>query len=69
MFKYDSTYGRFKGNVEIKNGMLLINGKEINVFTKKDPEEIPWNQVGVRIVVESSGAFTSTEKSSGHLKG
>lgn len=69
MFKYDSTYGRFKGNVEVKNGVLIINGKEINVFAKKNPEEIPWNQVGVKIVVESSGAFTTAEKSSAHLKG
>ena len=69
MFKYDSTYGRFKGNVDVENGKLLINGKEINVFTKKNPEEIPWGQVGVKIVVESSGAFTSAEKSSAHLKG
>ncbi|GES82994.1 glyceraldehyde-3-phosphate dehydrogenase [Rhizophagus clarus] len=69
LFKYDSTYGRFKGDVAVKNGILLIYGKEINVFTKKNPEEIPWNQVGVKVVVESSGAFTSTEKSSGHIKG
>ncbi|RIA86351.1 glyceraldehyde-3-phosphate dehydrogenase [Glomus cerebriforme] len=69
LFKYDSTYGRFKGNVEVENGKLLINGREIKVFTKKNPEEIPWSQVGVKIVVESSGAFTSAEKSSAHLKG
>ena len=69
MFKYDSTYGQFKGNVEVRNGKLLINGREINVFAKKNPEEIPWSQAGVEIVVESSGAFTSEEKSSAHLKG
>jgi glyceraldehyde 3-phosphate dehydrogenase len=69
LFKYDSTYGRFKGNVEVKNGKLLINGREINVFAKKNPEEIPWGQAEVKIVVESSGAFTSTEESSAHLKG
>ena len=68
MFKYDSTYGQFKGSVEAKDGKLLINGREINVFAKKNPEEIPWSQVGVKVVVESSGAFTSTEKSSAHLK-
>ena len=69
MFKYDTTYGQFKGNVDVKNGKLLINGKEISVFTKKSPEEIAWGQAGVKVVVESSGAFTSTEKSSAHLKG
>ena len=53
----------------MEDGKLLINGREINVFTKKNPEEIPWGQVGVKIVVESSGAFTSEEKSSAHLKG
>jgi len=69
LLKYDSTYGRFKGDIEVKDGKLLINGREINVFAKKNPEEIPWGQVGVKIVVESSGAFTSEEKSSAHLKG
>ncbi|CAI2183514.1 1849_t:CDS:10 [Funneliformis geosporum] len=69
LFKYDSTYGRFKGDVEVKSGKLFINESEVCVFTKKNPEEIPWGEVGVKIVVESSGAFTSTEKSSAHLKG
>jgi len=69
LLKYDSIYGRFKGNLEAKNGKLFINAREISVFTTKNPEEIPWGQVGVKIVVEASGAFTSIEKSSGHLKG
>jgi glyceraldehyde 3-phosphate dehydrogenase len=47
----------------------IVNGRKINVFAKENPEEMPWGQVGVMIVVESSGAFTSTEKPSAHLKG
>lgn len=69
MFKYDSTHGRFKGEVGTKNGMLVVNGKEIHVFQERDPKAIPWGQAGADYVVESTGVFTTTEKASSHLSG
>lgn len=69
MFKFDSTHGRFKGEVGTKNGMLIINGKEIQVFQEKDPKAIRWSKAGVRYVVESTGVFTTIQKASAHLIG
>lgn len=69
MFKYDSTHGRFKGEVSTKNGMLVVNGKEIHVFQERDPKAIPWAKAGAEYVVESTGVFTTTEKASAHLNG
>lgn len=69
MFKYDSTHGRFKGEVATKNGMLVVNGKEIHVFQERDPNAIPWAKSGAMYVVESTGVFTTTEKASAHLNG
>jgi len=69
MFKYDSTHGRFKGEVGTKNGMLVVNGKEIHVFQERDPKAIPWGKAGAEYVVESTGVFTTTEKASYHLEG
>lgn len=69
MFKYDSTHGRFKGEVGTKNGMLVVNGKEIHVFQERDPAAIPWAKSGADYVVESTGVFTTIEKASSHLNG
>ncbi|KAG8767869.1 hypothetical protein FRC20_005598, partial [Serendipita sp. 405] len=69
MFKYDSTHGRFKGSVEVKDGKLVIEGKAVTVFAERDPSVIPWGSVGVDYVVESTGVFTTVEKASAHLKG
>ncbi|KAL0579210.1 hypothetical protein V5O48_002772 [Marasmius crinis-equi] len=69
MFKYDSVHGRFKGDVEAKDGKLYINGKAITVFGERDPAAIPWGSVGAGYIVESTGVFTTTEKASAHLKG
>jgi len=69
MFKYDSTHGRFKGTVETKDGKLVINGHEVAVYEKKNPEEIPWGQHGADYVVESTGIFLTIDKASAHLKG
>lgn len=68
-FKYDSTHGVFKGDVSVKGGNLVINGKEIQVFQERDPANIPWGKAGAHYVVESTGVFTTKEKASAHLKG
>ncbi|EST05997.1 Glyceraldehyde 3-phosphate dehydrogenase, catalytic domain protein [Kalmanozyma brasiliensis GHG001] len=69
MLKYDSTHGTFKGDVSTKNGKLIVNGKEIQVFAEKDPSNIPWGQAGAHYVVESTGVFTTIDKASAHIKG
>lgn len=69
MFKYDSTHGMFKGEVEAKGGKLYINGNAISVHAQRDPSQIPWGTDGAEYVVESTGVFTTVEKASAHLKG
>lgn len=70
LMKYDSAYGR--SNLDIKadkeKGMLIINGKEVKYLSEKDPLNLPWGTLGVDIVLESTGLFTSYEKSSAHIK-
>lgn len=69
MLKYDSVHGRFKGDVSVADGKLVVNGKPITVFAERDPANIPWGQNGAFYVVESTGVFTTIEKASAHLKG
>lgn len=69
MFKYDSTHGKFNGTVDSKDGKLIVNGKEISVFSERDPKSIPWGKAGAEYVVESTGVFTTIEKASAHLEG
>ena len=69
MTKYDTVHGHFKGEIEAKDGKLIVNGKEIAVFACKDPAEIAWSSCGAEYIVESTGVFTTTEKASAHLKG
>jgi len=67
MFKYDSVHGRFKGEVKVENGKLVINGNAISVFALKDPSQIPWGQCGADYVVESTGVFTTMERAQAHI--
>jgi glyceraldehyde 3-phosphate dehydrogenase len=69
MIKYDSTHGRFKGCVCVKDGKLMVNNKEIAFCTAKNPAEIPWGKFGADYVVESTGVFTDAEKAGAHLAG
>lgn len=69
MFQYDSTHGQYKGDVSIKEGKLIVDGKAITVFSCRDPSEIGWGSAGADYVVESTGVFTVKEKASAHLKG
>jgi len=68
MFKYDSTHGKFKGEVTHKDNKLIVNGHETVVYTEKDPSKIPWGTHGVEYVVESTGVFTTIDKCQPHLQ-
>jgi len=69
MFKYDSTHGKFKGEISADGGKLVINGQKISVYGERDPNAIPWGKDGAEYIVESTGVFTTTEKASAHLTG
>ncbi|MDN5332031.1 MAG: hypothetical protein PWP45_1256 [Tepidanaerobacteraceae bacterium] len=69
LLKYDSVFGRFEGEVTAKEDAIVVNGKEIKVFAEKDPANIPWKDLGVDIVVESTGVFTSKDKAIKHIEG
>ena len=68
LFKYDTTQGRFNGTIEQKEEAFLVNGKEIKVFAKPNPEELPWKALGVDVVLECTGFFTSKEKAEAHIR-
>lgn len=68
LLKYDSTHGRFNGTVESRDDGIVVNGKFIPCFAIRNPEELPWGQIGVDYVVESTGLFTTHETASKHLK-
>ena len=67
MLKYDSTHGRFKGTVDVKDGALIVNGKKIRVTAEKNPADLKWGEVGAEYVVESTGLFLSKDKAQGHI--
>ncbi|HNW96064.1 MAG TPA: type I glyceraldehyde-3-phosphate dehydrogenase [Anaerolineaceae bacterium] len=67
LFKYDSNYGAFPGTVEVVDGNLVIDGKTIKVFAEKDPGNLPWKDLGVDIVVESTGIFTNARSENGKV--
>jgi glyceraldehyde 3-phosphate dehydrogenase len=69
MIKYDSVYGQLKGQVEVDGSDLMINGHRIRFFSEKDPAKIPWGQLGVDYVIESSGVFKTVAKAQSHLEG
>uniref|UniRef100_A0A4D5R9Q5 Glyceraldehyde-3-phosphate dehydrogenase n=1 Tax=Scolopendra viridis TaxID=118503 RepID=A0A4D5R9Q5_SCOVI len=69
MFKYDSTHGRYKGDVHEEGGMLVVNGHKIHIFQEMKPTSIPWSKAGAEYVVESTGVFTTIEKASAHFEG
>ena len=68
MLTYDTIHGKYNADIKIEGNDLVINGKTVKVFNCMEPSEIPWGEVGVEYVVESSGVFTTTEKASAHLK-
>jgi len=68
MIKYDTVHGRFNKNIEIKEKKLLINDKLIEVYSEKNPENIPWSKCAADYVIESTGVFCTTQSASAHLK-
>lgn len=68
LFKYDSNYGVYPGTVAVRNGNLVIDGREIRVFREREPGAIPWREVGVELVLESTGLFTDAKRAAAHLE-
>lgn len=68
LLKYDSVFGTLDGKVEARDSSLLVNGKEIKVFAERDLANIPWKDLGVDVVIESTGVFTSKEKAVKHIE-
>jgi glyceraldehyde 3-phosphate dehydrogenase len=68
LFKYDSVHGRFPGTIAAQGENLIINGREVRVTRVLDPEGLPWKELGVDIVLESTGAFRDRASNEGHLK-
>ena len=68
LLKYDSVHGRFKGEVYADGDYLVVNGKRIRVYAEKDPENLPWKDLGIDIVIESTGIFRNKEKMGKHIK-
>ncbi|MCM8901580.1 type I glyceraldehyde-3-phosphate dehydrogenase [Caldicoprobacter algeriensis] len=69
LLKYDSCFGKFNGEVVAKDDSLVVNGKEIKILAEKDPANLPWKDLGVDIVIESTGLFTSRDKAIKHIEG
>lgn len=67
LLKYDSNYGAFHGDVSVDGNALLVNGKKITVFAEKEAKNIPWGSLGVDVVIECTGFYTSAEKAQAHL--
>ena len=69
LLKYDSVHGRFAGKVEVKDGKLFVNDKEIRITAEKDPSTLKWDEVGVDVVAECTGIFTTLETAQAHING
>ena len=69
LFKYDTNYGAYPGNVEATQDGVAIDGRVVKVLAEREPSNLPWGELGVEIVVESTGHFTDAGKAAGHLEG
>ena len=69
LFKYDSNYGPYDGAIDVTNDGLTVDGKAIRVFAERDPAKLPWRDIGVDVVVESTGFFTDAAKARAHIDG
>ncbi|HTF80864.1 MAG TPA: type I glyceraldehyde-3-phosphate dehydrogenase [Cytophagales bacterium] len=68
MLKYDSTHGKFEGEITVKDGQLIVNGQSIRVTSEKDPAQLKWNEIGAEYIVESTGLFLTTESALKHIQ-
>ncbi|MBZ0294982.1 MAG: type I glyceraldehyde-3-phosphate dehydrogenase [Anaerolineae bacterium] len=68
LFRFDSNYGRYQGTVEVKDNALVVDGDEIKALAERDPAALPWGDLGVDIVIESTGRFTDRDSASKHLQ-
>ena len=68
LLKYDSIMGRFNAEVEVKEGALVVDGKEIKILAERDPQNLPWKDLGVDVVLESTGFFTEGTKAKAHIE-
>jgi len=68
LFQFDSTYGRYPGTVELKDGEMIVDGKSIKMFFEKDPTQLPWGDLGVDLVMECTGVFRTKEKAGFHIQ-
>src|SRR2546425_3045503 len=67
LFKYDSNYGVYAGTVESRDGQIVVDDRAIRVLAERDPAQLPWGDLGVQVVVESTGRFTDASKAAVHL--
>ena len=67
LLKFDSTHGRFNGTVEVKNGHLVVNGKEIRITAERNPEDLKWDAIGATVVLDCTGIFTTLEGAQKHI--
>lgn len=67
LLKYDSCFGKFNGTVEVKDNNLVVNGKEIKVIAERNPADLPWKELGVDVVIESTGIFRAKDKAQLHI--
>src|SRR6478736_218935 len=67
--RYDTVHGKFKGTIAVEGDSMVVNGDRIKVLAQRDPAQLPWKDLGVDVVLECTGFFTSKEKASAHLKG
>lgn len=68
LLKYDSNFGRFKGEIEAKDDAIIVNGKKVKTLSQRDPTQLPWKDLDVYLVIESTGRFRSRELASKHLQ-
>jgi len=68
LFKYDTNFGKFDGTIEVEGNYMVINGKKIKVISERDPEKLPWGELGVDVVIEATGVFRDKEGASKHIK-